>query len=288
MTKLLLSLIFVCCATLATALGPAFQTLAARGGNSASPLLALVGDSRRLFANQFFVMADVYFHSGYYPTIFNKTQKEQSSRLDVTEQSDAKPSKSGRHEVKDDDDSFLGPPRDWIEAFGRHFFPTVHTHLDGGDAREIMPWLKLSAEMDPNRIETYVTAAYWLRTRLNKPDDAEQFLRQGLRANPDSYEILLELGRVYNDKKNYRVARNIWELALGKWNQQDKAKLEPDPHAREEILGELVRDDQRAKDDPQLLIDLEALEKVAAGKAVLDKQIQEVKARLAHQSQASS
>ena len=142
--------------------------------------------------------------------------------------------------------NFLGKPKDWIEQFGRNFFPTVHTHLEGPNAREIMPWLKLSAEMDPKRIDTYVTASYWLRTRLDKPNEAEQFLREGLRANPDSHEILLELGRVYfYNKNNPRVARNIWELALNKWRRQDLAGENPDPHVQEEILGELVRDDQR-------------------------------------------
>ena len=62
--------------------------------------------------------------------------------------------------------AFSGRPKDGIERFGRHFFPTIHTHLHDGNEREILPWLKLSAEMDPTQIETYVTASYWLRTTL--------------------------------------------------------------------------------------------------------------------------
>ena len=31
----------------------------------------LLGDSRRMFANSFYVKADEYYHSGYYPTIFD-------------------------------------------------------------------------------------------------------------------------------------------------------------------------------------------------------------------------
>ena len=61
---------------------------------------------------------------------------------------------------------FMGPPRDWIDAFGRHFIPNRHTHLDEGGAtddlsgskevREILPWLKLSAELDPENVKTYI------------------------------------------------------------------------------------------------------------------------------------
>jgi tetratricopeptide (TPR) repeat protein len=281
MIRLFLLLTFVGCFTLATQLSSVFEALQARSGRSASPLLALVGDSRRLFANQFFVMADVYFHSGYYPTIFDVRKKEGPSHLDVASREE--PGSHAASEEPDDDDRFLGKPRDWIEKFGRNFFPTVHTHLQGTSAREIMPWLKLSADLDPSRIDTYVTASYWLRTRLNKPDEAEQFLREGLRANPDSYEILLELGRVYYyNKTNFWLARNIWELALGKWNQQDAAKENPDPHVHEEILGELVRDDERSGNDKQLLADLEELQRAAPTRTSIAKQIQDVKAKLAH------
>src|SRR5208283_4500435 len=87
--------------------------------------------------------------------------------------------------------SFMGPPRDWIDAFGRHFIPDRHTHLDEGGptddlskssvVREILPWLKLSAELDPENIRTYLVTAFWLRTRLNQVALAEQALRNGLR-----------------------------------------------------------------------------------------------------------
>ena len=36
----------------------------------------LLGEGRRLFANEMFVMADVYFHSGYYPSIFDRQETE--------------------------------------------------------------------------------------------------------------------------------------------------------------------------------------------------------------------
>jgi tetratricopeptide (TPR) repeat protein len=282
MIRLALLLVFVCCFTLATQLAPVFESFQARSGRSGSPLLVLVGDSRRLFANQFFVMADVYFHSGYYPTIFDARKKEGPSHLDVASHEEAGGSKA-EHEEPDEDDQFLGKPKDWIEQFGRNFFPTVHTHLQGPNAREIMPWLKLSAEMDPKRIDTYVTAAYWLRTSLDKPDEAEQFLREGLRASPDSHEILLELGRVYfYNKKNPRAARNIWELALDNWRRQNLAGEKPDPNVQEQILGELVRDDQQSGNLRQLLADLEELAKASPRKGTLDKEIQDVKAKLAH------
>ncbi len=63
--------------------------------------------------------------------------------------------------------------------------------------REILPWLKLSAELDPENIKTYVVTAFWLRSKLNKVPEAEQVLREGLRHNPDDPQLLFELGRIY-------------------------------------------------------------------------------------------
>jgi tetratricopeptide (TPR) repeat protein len=85
-----------------------------------------------------------------------------------------------------------------------------------------LPWLRLSADLDPQRIETYTVAAYWLRGHLGKVDEAEQFLREGLRANPTSYEILFELGMLYSENHHdTNRARNLWELALRRWQDQD-------------------------------------------------------------------
>ena len=53
-----------------------------------------------------------------------------------------------------------------------------------------MPWLQISQELDPHRVDTYLVTAYWLRNRMHKVNEAEQFLREGLRANPGNAAIL--------------------------------------------------------------------------------------------------
>ena len=272
-------LLLACCFTMATVLDAPFSQLRAKTDTSAGMLTPLMGDSRRLFANHFFAQADAYFHSGFYPTIFDNAKPEEHSHL--TEEAHEHEEAGGHDEHHEE--TFLRPPRDWIERFGRHFFPTVHTHLNHGNEREILPWLKISAELDPKRIDTYVTASYWLRTSLHKPDQAELFLRQGLRANPDSYEILLELGRVYfYNKKDPVVGRNIFMLARAKWLKQDAAGEKPDPADYEEILGELLRVDRQQGDAKAELSDLEELIKVSHSKATLEEYIRELKAKLAN------
>lgn len=136
---------------------------------------------------------------------------------------------------------FLGKPRTWIDRFGRNFFPSQHRHLESVQEREILPWFRISAQLDPNRVETYTVAAYFLRQRLGKAKEAEQFLREGLLENPGSYEILFELGRLAEENhQDLSRARNIYELAWKRWQEKEAAKPEPDIFVRQQILSHLA------------------------------------------------
>lgn len=271
---LILLLLAAACFSLATVLQPRAAAWS-RSGDSGSILKVLLGDGRRLFADHFFEKADIYFHSGYYPSIFDRNQAPKDTRhLTAEEGSPAEK----EHEQRM---NFLGQPRDWIECFGRHFFITEHTHLAGGTEREILPWLKLSAELDPQRVDTYTVAAYWLRD-IGKVTEAEQFLREGLRANPHSYEILFELGRLYYE--NYHDpnhARNVWELALRRWQEQQPGKKEPDLLWLSDIAVSLARLEESAGNLRQAIDYLELARKASPQPALLQQQIEELKSKLA-------
>jgi tetratricopeptide (TPR) repeat protein len=221
---LLLIALLVFCFGLAANLQPRFQSLENSRRQSSNFFSLLLGDSSRIFANSFFVKADAYYHSGYYPTIFDNNEAFKTPHM-------AEDTGAVASHNQGEEESFLGPTRDWIDTFGRHFIPNRHTHLDEGgptddlstssEVREILPWLKLSAELDPENIKTYVVTAFWLRTKLNKVPEAEQLLREGLRNNPNDPQLLFELGRIYFE--NYHDparARNLWEAALRSWARQ--------------------------------------------------------------------
>lgn len=271
---LLLVLLATASFSVATMLQPG--ALCEGGHNQGDSVLkVLLGDGRRVFANHAFVQADVYFHSGYYPSVFDQTQAPKDSRHMTAAEGSAE---EEEHERKM---NFLGPPHDWIERFGRHFLITEHSHLEGGKESEILPWLKLSAELDPQRIDTYTTAAYFLRKELGKPEEAEKFLREGVRNNPGSYELLYELGRLYSE--NYhddQRARNIWQLALFRWQDHESAKKDPDLRGLEEIAINLARLEERAGDLPAAITHLELAARVSPHHVALRRQIEELKARL--------
>ncbi|MCX6891838.1 MAG: hypothetical protein NTX51_09975 [Verrucomicrobia bacterium] len=267
---LVLLLLLATCFSLATVIQPLAQGWSKRAG-SGSVLKMLLGDSRRLFANHFFVQADVSFHSGYYPSIFDQAQAPGNSRHMTAKEGDA------AEEEHEKQMNFLGPPRDWVERFGRHFIITAHTHLQGGKEREMLPWLRLSAELDPQKIETYTVAAYWLRD-MGKVREAEDFLREGLRNNPDSYEILFELGRLYrNSHGDTARARNVWDLALRKWADQDAAGKKPDPLVLAEVAMNLARLEEKEGNLARAINRLEIAQKASPNPEVLQKQIDGLK-----------
>ncbi len=273
------ALILVLLLVLSFALATMLQTRVWRWSGqqeSDSVLKVLLGDGRRIFANQAFSEADVYFHSGYYPSVFDQTQAPKDSRHMTAAEGTTE---EEEHERKM---QFLGQPRDSIERFGRHFLITEHSHLAASQEKEILPWLKISAELDPNRIDTYTVAAYWLRKELHKPDEAEQFLREGLRNNPQSYELLLELGRLY--RENYHEdqrARNVWLLALRRWQETETGKKEPDDRSLEEISVNLARVEEEQGDLKDAIAHLQMAETVSPNAAPLKAQIEELQKKAA-------
>lgn len=271
---LILLVLLAACFSLATVLQERAAGWSKRG-ESDNVLNVLLGDGRRLFANHFFVQADVSFHSGYYPSIFDQARApKDTSHLTAKEGEPA----AEEHEKQM---NFLGPPRDWIERFGRHFVITEHTHLEGNNKSEILPWLKLSAELDPQKIENYTVAAYWLRD-LGKIKEAERFLREGLLKNPESYDILLELGRLYYENNHDAArARKIWDLALRRWGEQAAVSKEPDLLKLDQIAVNLAHLEEVEGNFARSIQLLELSKKGSPHPEGLQKQIDELKQKLA-------
>lgn len=279
--ELSLAALLVLCFGTAASLDVWFQNWPGSRTQKTDALAVILGESRRLFANSFFVKADAYFHSGYYPTIFDNNEAFKTPHM-------AEDSGTVAGHNQGDENAFMGRPLDWIDSFGREFVPSRHTHLDRGGptgdlgessgVREILPWLELSADLNPNDVRTYTVTAYWLRQRMGKAYEAEQFLRQGLDANPGSYEILFELGRVraenYHDSAR---ARNLWEAALQNWRKQESGKSEPDKFLFIQITSRLAKLEERDGHYPQALAYMEMWKSMSPTPDAVQKQMDELR-----------
>jgi tetratricopeptide (TPR) repeat protein len=305
---------------LVTWLEPWYQSWSGSRTGSANLLSVALGDSRRLFAKHFYVKADAYFHSGYYPSIFDERPNEAKLHM-------AANAGSGNHH---EDLPARGKPNDWIDRFGRHFHPSVHSHLGeakcnhphhahghvhgpdckhddyghvhgpeckheaGGHAdhdaavavareqRELLPWLKLAATLDPDRPETYVTAAYWMRSHLGKTAEAEQFIREGLQHIPGEPELLFELGRIYRENhKDINCARRIWEAALVQFRKTRGTEATEDILLYAQILVHLIKLEEEATNYAKGIEYLKDLLVISPNKTSIQKWIDNLSAKLA-------
>ncbi|HWC59274.1 MAG TPA: hypothetical protein VHC44_06225 [Verrucomicrobiae bacterium] len=279
--RLILILLLESCFSLAAWLEPRHTERLNHGEPTGSVLGSLLGDGRKMVADYFNTEADVYFHSGYYPSMFEQARKEEESEGAVMHPEED----HGGHEEK----GYLGEPLDWIDRFSRHFRPNRHTHLPGEKIREILPWLKLSAELDPHNVQTYMVTDYWLRNRLGKSDEALDFVRDGLKNNPHSPDLLFALGQIFlEDHKDYFRAKNVLLAAKFWWHKRDDSKPAKSQTGEdtkdflllERILGSLVKDEEASGNLTQALQYLQELKLNATNPAGVQKSIDNLQAKI--------
>ena len=291
---LLIVLLLVACAGLAASLDRWFMGWQGNRAKNFNPLNIAIGDGQKIFAGHFYRKADVYFHSGMYPSVFDNNESFKTAH--IGEDAGATGSKNTGDEA-----NYLGRSRDIIDRFSRNLFPSRHTHLDEGgvagdlgdksDVREILPWLKLAQELDPEEPLTYMVTAYWLRSRMNKPHEAELFLREGLKHLPDHPALQFELKRIhfafeggavrYNGREDLDRARNIWLHAIGSWKKQEASKPDPDKFILEQILTHLAKLEEEAGNVPLAINYWEQMKILMPGREGIPQRIKELREKLA-------
>ncbi len=296
---LILWLLLTCCLTLT---GWVLREDALRSRGSARGALAvLFGDGRRLFANHFLAKADAYFHRGRYPSIFEMAERERGNALVDSLGGETQgahvhgpecnhPAEEGHvhgpeceHEEEGEScqhaEATSGPD-DWIARLAARFEPDRHVHLEGGREKEMLPWVRLAVEMDPHNVDAYTVGGYWLR-QLGKAKEAEAFLREGQRQNPDSHQIDFELGRVYEfDLPNPRLAARLYELAADKWVRANEGVKEPNLVEFAEILGRLGKVQEKRGELDAALRAYTLLQKVSKNPEGVQRLIEAVRAQM--------
>ena len=146
----------------------------------------------------------------------------------------------------------------------------------------MLPWLRLAADLDPQKIETYTVGAFFLREHLGRTNEAEAFLREGLRNNPDSCEILFELGRLYHESSHDPGrARNVWELGVKKLLALKEPVSKENKAIFDEITVNLARLEDEAGNFEQAIKWFQAAQKVSPAPDALQLQIDAIQKKLA-------
>jgi len=163
---LVLALVLTVCFTLATGIEPRASTWSDRA-KSDNVFSLLFGDGRRCSRTNSSPWRTFIFTAA----ITRPFRPARGRPKGIVAESHGH-TDSPEDEIKED---FLGKPKDWIDRFGRHFRITEHTHLEHSNEREILPWLRLAADMDPQKIETYTVGSYFMRRHLNRPRRPKRF-----------------------------------------------------------------------------------------------------------------
>lgn len=141
----------------------------------------VIGETRKIVAMWCFEKADEYFHKG----VFHKTKLAFTDSL--------------------------------YQKISRLLIPHEHIHLSDYEASEILPWLKLAIELDPNNIEFYLISAFWLSKEVKRNDIAINLLKDGMALNPYSYMFHMELGRIFLRSKKYEKALHHFNTSIIFW-----------------------------------------------------------------------
>jgi hypothetical protein len=187
-----------------------------------------LGEARSIGSNISILQADRYYHGG-----LGRQDKDQCGKL---WECDHDHEQDHDHDHDRDHDHLNAHEKKERPRYGRfnvlmriseEIALTEHIHLESGQMKEIMPWLYYAARIDPKNIQAYVLSAYYLADRLDRPDQAMAFLREGLKKNPDSWEINAEIGRIYyKHYKNYEGAAYFLNAALEHLNKTPHDKLD--------------------------------------------------------------
>jgi tetratricopeptide (TPR) repeat protein len=96
--------------------------------------------------------------------------------------------------------------------------PRAHIHMKGKRVEEMMPWLWLAIRSNPQDVNTYLVAAFWLASDdIGKPDLAHEVLKEAQCNIPFHYETQLEDGRIYLKERRTREAKRKFDAGLAFW-----------------------------------------------------------------------
>ncbi len=196
-----------------------------------------LGEMRGVVSEWSYLKADQYYNSGVSrmeqiphlsPFVVKETQigKYESK----TEHNDSSQSGKEENEQLNDDKGKSGCGHEHglpvqmrelsrfniIPFIGKEVHITEHRLLRGSEEKEILPWFYYAVKIDPRNVNAYVLGGYWLGARLGEVDEGLNFLREGMRYNPDRWEIYSEMGDLYfYRQQNYSEAIQYYSKAAG-------------------------------------------------------------------------
>lgn len=176
--------------------------------------------------------AQSYFHEGYDLSAFSRNKKaEEKAAREVAAGAGLDDHDHDHGHAHGDDPDFLLEAKDIhdeseiirIRSLKDHPFlkrgplrPYVFKHSDSGrGAYRMMPFYWLTTQLNPAFVRAYTNGAWWLGMRFKKPQQALDFLADGIKHNPHAYPLYVMRGQVnYLILKDYKNAVKDFQMAI--------------------------------------------------------------------------
>lgn len=220
-------------AVFAVALGRLIPALSADGLPQVpgENVLALVlGDARQILGDAMLHKADEYFHGGVRDIACEHGLSAQDSHE----------AHAGHGHEAEEHEGEAGAPRalpgasrdPWVWLNAR-VHAQEHRHVEGDEARELLPWLWAACRASPKNIEALETSAYVLSRMNNRPVEALELLESGIRKNPESASLEFARGGLLlhtlhdaaRAEKAFAEARRKCRPAAGPDGEDDRLLL---------------------------------------------------------------
>lgn len=205
--------------------------IAARGwlgapGDASQDLVGRVfGEGREALSGSMMDRADLYFHGG----LGHEDCPMHHEDAEEDEQHHHEHEHDGRIQLDDEEDHEEDYGGGWWRTLNHRLHPHGHVHLVGErEAREMLPWMWAAIKADPNNEDAYIATAYWLDSKLHRPEAAITVLDEGLGHAPNSPDLLLAKGRIlYMHRDDQTHAIRLYRKALKAWLDQHDSPPEP-------------------------------------------------------------
>jgi len=237
----------------------------ARSQRNASSIAILLGELRTSMSDILFVKTERYLHSGvaYVP-------HHEEQLLSVEEMGEEVQEHQSEIGLEDDDHAgtpTLIPPaekdyRGFIGRLHREVKPwrdpeRAHLHTDG---TQLLPWFRIMTLTDPHYVMGYTVGGWWIAA--HDEEASLQFLEEGIRNNPDAFQIRMARGfilvrKLRQDRENQEMLDKVWSdfreaVRLGIAQRPDPALGPP-----EEQVGWSLFQEQDLWSACQMLVILE-------------------------------
>jgi tetratricopeptide (TPR) repeat protein len=191
----------------------------------------VLGEARMMVSDAMILKADEYFHGGVRVADCTHADAHAASSLDL-------PGSAPAHAHEDEDDAQPGaPPRDPWSWVNTRIHVAEHRHMDGDQARELIPWYWAAVRLEPKNVQAYLLCASVMSQDLLRPAEALRILEEGIRNNPADAELEIDAGCIHlNRLRNPSAAQACFDRAYAKWAQDRDAHGHADGDLKMRIL----------------------------------------------------